>query len=289
MSCCRPIRRWSAGTAKSLFQGGIALVTLALAFEAAIVPFQVWAPDVYQGAPTPVTAFMAVGPKVGAMAAFVRVFMVALPGFDPLWNEGLSLLIYPMLIYANYVALRQTQLRRFFAYSGISHAGFLLIAVVAGGPNALTALLFYLVVYAVATIGSFAVVAYLDRDSEGVAIADPNGLFRRSPYLAGILALCLLTLAGIPPTIGFFAKFYLFQVAFEAVLLCAGDCRFADNYPVGLRLPADRWAEFSEAPQKQPLVNLGSGSDWSSLSSGYYRTVFYPAPLLELLSTVVIK
>ena len=110
-----------------LFLAGTALVTLGFAFKAAIVPFHVWAPDVYDGATTPVTAFMAVGTKVGAFAAFTRVFLLALPQFNMLWNESIALLAYPTLIYANFVALRQVQLRRFFAYSGISHAGFMLL------------------------------------------------------------------------------------------------------------------------------------------------------------------
>ncbi|MCE5318749.1 MAG: NADH-quinone oxidoreductase subunit N [Parachlamydia sp.] len=205
-----------SGSSQTLFLSGIALVTLGLAFKAAIVPFHVWAPDVYDGAPTPVTAFMAVGTKVGAFAAFARVFLIALPNFNPIWNEVLSFLACLTLIYANYVAMRQTQLRRFFAYSGISHAGFLLIPLVASTPDSLNALLFYLVIYALATLGAFAVLAFLDRRSAGVSLSDLRGLFSRSPLLAGILALCLLTLAGIPPTVGFFAKFYLFKVAFEA-------------------------------------------------------------------------
>ncbi len=201
---------------KTLFFTGIALLTLGLAFKAAIVPFQVWAPDVYDGAPNPVTAFMAVGTKAGAFAAFVRVFMDAIPQFDPLWNEGIAILAYPTLIYANIVAMRQVQLRRFFAYSGISHAGFLLIPLAVGTPEALSALLFYLVVYALGTFGSFAVLSYMDTRSNGVMFHDLHGLFRRSPYLAAIFSVCLLTLAGIPPTVGFFAKFFLFKVAYQA-------------------------------------------------------------------------
>lgn len=199
-----------------LFFGGIAFITLGLAFKAAIVPFHVWAPDVYDGASTPVTAFMAVGTKVGAFAAFVRVFMIALPQFNLIWNESIAFLAIPTLIYANYVALRQKQLRRFFAYSGISHAGFLLLPLAAGTPNALSALVFYLAIYAFGTLGAFAVLATLDDRPAGVMLEDLRGLFTRSPLLAGVMALCLLTLAGIPPTVGFFAKFYLFKVAFQA-------------------------------------------------------------------------
>jgi NADH-quinone oxidoreductase subunit N len=204
------------GADQTLFFTGIAFLTLGLAFKAAIVPFQAWAPDVYYGAPNPVTAFMAVGTKAGAFAAFIRIFIDAIPQFDPLWNVGISILAYPTLIYANIVAIRQVQLRRFFAYSGISHAGFLLIPLAVGTPEALNALLFYLVVYALGTLGSFAVLAYMDKESHGVLLHDLNGLFRRSPYLAGIFSICLLTLAGIPPTVGFFAKFFVFKVAFQA-------------------------------------------------------------------------
>lgn len=201
---------------QALFLGGIALVTLGLAFKAAIVPFHVWAPDVYDGAPTPVTAFMAVGTKVGAFAGLARLFLVALPQFDSFWNQAVEWLAIATMIYANIVALHQVQLRRFFAYSGISHAGFLLIPIVADTPEALPALSFYLVIYSIATLGCFAILAFLDHDSKGVFLHDLHGLFRRAPFLAGIFALCLLTLAGIPPTAGFFAKFYVFKLAFQS-------------------------------------------------------------------------
>lgn len=199
-----------------LFLCGMALVTLGLAFKAAIVPFHMWAPDVYDGAPTPVTAFMAIGTKVGAFTAFIRVFFVALPQFHAVWSEVIAILAIPTLIYANYVAMRQMQIRRFFAYSGISHAGFLMIPLAVGTPDALLAMVFYLVVYALATFGCFAVITFLDDRQEGVMLSDLKGFFKRSPWLAGILIICLLTLSGIPPTAGFLAKFYLFKSAFQA-------------------------------------------------------------------------
>ena len=200
---------------KVLFLTGIGLITIGFAFKAAIVPFHAWAPDVYEGASNPVTAFMAVGTKAGALAAFVRVFLIALPAFNPLWNSMMTWLVYITLIYANLVAMRQVQLRRFFAYSGISHAGFLLIPVITGTDAAFQALMFYLAIYAFATMGSFAVLAFLDNNKEGVMLHDLHGLFYRSPFLAGVFSLCLLTLAGFPPTAGFFAKFYLFKLAFQ--------------------------------------------------------------------------
>lgn len=206
----------SQSSDRMLFLGGIMLVTIGLAFKAAIVPFHVWAPDVYEGAPTPVTAFMAVGTKAGAFAAFARVFLGALPEFDPIWNEVVLFLVYPTLIYANFVAMRQVQLRRFFAYSGIVHAGFLLIPIAVGGPEATQAVLFYLIVYAVATFGCFAVLSFIDHRVQGVLLKDLHGLYKTHPFLAALFIVCLLTLAGIPPTAGFFAKFYVFRIAFEA-------------------------------------------------------------------------
>lgn len=274
-----------ATTDKALFLSGIALVTLGLAFKAAIVPFHIWAPDVYDGAPTPVTAFMSVGTKAGAFAAFVRVFLDALPQFDPIWNEGIAILAYPTLIYANIVALRQTQLRRFFAYSGISHAGFLLLPLAAGSADSIPALIFYLIVYALATMGAFAVLSFLDERSEGVMLRDLYGLFRRSPLLAGILTLCLLTLAGIPPTVGFFAKFYVLKVAFQAGyygLVIVGLLTTILSAFYYLRFVA---AMFSEEPSEASAP----AKSWPAAVVGvaaFAAIIFlscYPSPIMGLL------
>lgn len=200
----------------ALFHYGIGLITVGLAFKAAIVPFHMWAPDVYEGAPTPVTAFMAVGTKAGAFAAFIVVFLIALPNFNPLWNHTIAWAAFPTLIYANFVALRQVHLRRFFAYSGISHAGYLLIPLAVGSPEAIPALVFYLIVYVLATLGCFAVLTTMEKTSMGVVLQDLRGLFFKAPFLSVILTLCLFTLAGIPPTVGFFAKFYLFKLGWQA-------------------------------------------------------------------------
>ncbi|CCB87597.1 NADH-quinone oxidoreductase subunit N [Parachlamydia acanthamoebae UV-7] len=273
-------------TDKTLFLSGIALVTMGIAFKAAIVPFHVWAPDVYEGSSTPVTAFMAVGTKAGAFAAFVRLFFGVLPQFDPVWNEGIAWLAYLTLIYANFLALRQTQLRRFFAYSGISHAGFLLIPLAAGTPEALPALLFYLVVYVIATLGCFAVLAFLDERSEGVVMQDLHGLFKRSPVLAGIFIVCLLTLGGIPPTVGFFAKFYVFKVAFQAGyygLIIVGLLTTILSAYYYLRIIA---MMLSEAPSE----NVSPLYSWPAAAVGVISCTLlvllscYPAPLFALLN-----
>lgn len=277
----------AGGSGKALFLAGIAMVTLGLAFKAAVVPFHVWAPDVYDGAPSPVTAFMAVGTKAGAFAAFIRVFLEALPHFDSVWNQGIAFLAFPTLIYANIVALRQTQLRRFFAYSGISHAGFLLIPLAAGTAEALPSMLFYLVVYALATLGAFAVIAYLDKRNQGVVLHDLYGLFQRSPVQASILTLCMLTLAGIPPTAGFFAKFYIFKVAFQAgyyALVIVGLLTTILSAFYYLRFIS---VMFSEKPDGKesfaisyPAVLLGVVA-----SAAIVWLSVYPGPVLSLLAS----
>ncbi|MBS0634730.1 MAG: NADH-quinone oxidoreductase subunit N [Verrucomicrobia bacterium] len=188
------------------FLAGMALVSVSLLFKAAIVPFHIWTPDVYAGAPTPVTALMAVGTKAGAFAALIRV----MPLLD---HTVLEYLAFATLIFANFVALRQREMRRFFAYSGISHAGFLLLPLIAGTTNGM---LFYLVVYAASTLGAFACLSVVDTKEEGVTLDDLKGLFYSSPLVASFFSLCLLTLAGIPPTVGFFAKLYLLQAAYSA-------------------------------------------------------------------------
>lgn len=190
---------------KNLFLSGMGLVLLGLAFKAAIVPFHFWAPDVYSGSPTPVTGFMAVGTKAGAFAALIKATMGM--------NNLIAILAYATIIYATIVAMRQVQLRRFFAYSGIAQAGYMLIPLAAGN---LEALKFYLLIYTLATIGCFTVLAFLDNKREGPILSDLYGLYFRSPFLAILMALSLLTLAGIPPTAGFFAKLYIFKAAFDA-------------------------------------------------------------------------
>jgi NADH-quinone oxidoreductase subunit N len=275
---------------QTLFLAGAALVTVGLAFKAAIVPFHVWAPDAYDGASTPVTAFMSVGTKAGAFAALVRIFMESLPQFNLMWNEGIALLAYPTLIYANVVALRQIQLRRFFAYSGISHGGFLLIPLAVGTPDALPALLFYLVVYALATLGSFAVLVVLDQRSEGVFLRDLHGLFHRSPWLAGLFTLCLLTLGGIPPTAGFFAKFYVFKVAFQSGyygLVVVGLLTTILSVYYYMRIAA---LMFSRLPEdRMPPERFWATALVGSISfAAIVMLSLYPGPLAELVSSLLL-
>lgn len=272
----------SSSSGQALFLGGIAFVSLGLAFKAALVPFQLWAPDVYAGSSTPITAFMAVGTKAGAFAAFVRLFFEALPQFNHFWTDAMRILAILTLIYANFVALRQVYLRRFFAYSGISHAGFLLIPVVAGTEEALSSLLFYLVIYGLATLGAFAILAFLDDKEEGVLLGDLHGLFHYSPLLAGLLAFCLLTLAGLPPTAGFFAKFYLFKAAFQAgeyALVVIGLLTSVLSAFYYLRIVGGMLAK--SPPQARALIPSEPAALLGVLTvAGLLLLSVYPAPLL---------
>ena len=272
----------------TLFMGGIALISASLLFKAAIVPFHIWAPDVYAGAPTPVTAFMSVGTKAGAFAALIRLFLVTFPTFDPLWHQIIAMLAIATLLFANFVAMRQTNLRRFFAYSGISHAGFLLIPLAASTVESAPSMLFYLVVYTLATLGAFACLSFLDDKPEGPTLTDLKGLFSQSPLLAGCFAFCLLTLGGIPPTIGFFAKFYLLKVAFSAgyyTLVIVGLLTTILAAFYYLRIVATMFQQREEATAK--IL-----TSWPALVTSGISTVailalcFYPEPLISLFTAV---
>lgn len=194
-----------------LLWGGLAFISVGLCFKAAIFPFHFYASDVYEGASNPVAAFITLGAKAGAFMALAEVFILFAPSPHPLFIQGIVFLSLITLIYANGVMIQQTRIRRFIAYSGISHAGFMLILIAVGTLEALSALESYVIMYASATWGVF---ACLNRHIND--IADLQGLFYKYPLRANVLTVCLLTLAGIPPTWGFFAKFYIFKVAFES-------------------------------------------------------------------------
>jgi len=262
----------------SLFLAGAGLVTVSLLFKAAIFPFHIWAPDVYAGAPISVTALMAAGTKAGAFAAFVRIFMMSYSSLD---QSLLAIAIFPTLIFANFVAMQQTELRRFFAYSSISHAGFLLIPIASGGPDALSSMLFYLVVYALATLGCFACLTFVEPTLDGV-----KGLFSSSPVLACCFSFCLLTLGGIPPSIGFFAKFYLLKAAFgqgyiALVILGLLTTIFAAFYY--LRIVAALFAEPKTA--QRSVVGGGAVASFIATSALIALTI-YPEPLLTILVAI---
>lgn len=193
---------------------GMVLLALGLLFKVSAVPFQWWTPDVYQGAPTPVTAFMSVGTKAAVFAVLLRVYPFALGAAQSRWIGLLWIITVLTMIFGNFMAVPQTNVKRLLAYSSIAQAGYILIGLVADNALGISAMLFYLLVYAFMNIGAFAVVGILERNEYGeVTLDDFNGLAQRHPLLAGVMALCLISLAGLPPTAGFFAKLYIFGAA----------------------------------------------------------------------------
>ncbi|MBI5561609.1 MAG: NADH-quinone oxidoreductase subunit N [Deltaproteobacteria bacterium] len=197
----------------------IAIIMLGagFAFKIAAFPFHLWSPDAYEGAPTPVTALLSVGSKAAAFAFFLRFFAVSFEAFHPYWVTFLWALSAATMLFGAMVAIQQRNIVRMLAYSSIAHAGIILIGVVVKSGNAAAGIMYYLLVYAFMNTGAFAVVALLARgNGTGEAIADYRGLAARRPVLAFVMALFLLSLAGIPPTGGFTAKFFLLASAIEA-------------------------------------------------------------------------
>jgi NADH-quinone oxidoreductase subunit N len=195
---------------------GMGLVAIGLGFKAAAVPFHTWAPDAYEGAPLPAAAFMSVIAKVGAFAALVRVFPLALGPLADQWRPMVGALAVVTMVVANLAALAQTNYKRLLAYSSISHTGYLLVGVATGTAPAATAVVTYLAIYAAMTLGAFAVAVGLERaGGEADRIDDYAGLASRAPLLAFATAACMVSLAGLPPSGGFIAKLGVFAAAIE--------------------------------------------------------------------------
>ncbi len=195
----------------------IGLLAVGLGFKVAAVPFHMWTPDVYQGAPTPVTAFMSAGTKIAGFAALLRVFMVA---FHPLqwdWVPFVYALAALTMLVGSVLAIAQSDVKRMLAYSSIAHAGFILVGVSASSQEGISGAMFYLVAYAAMILGAFGIVMLVSgRGEERTGLSAYAGLAERSPALAALLALFLLSLAGLPPTAGFIAKVTVFNAAIQA-------------------------------------------------------------------------
>jgi len=203
-----------------LLMMGLVLLVIGFGFKVASVPFHMWAPDVYQGAPTPVTAFMAVGPKAAAFAAFFRVFADAFPEMSSSWEMLLSIIAVLSMFVGNLGAIMQTNIKRMLAFSSISHAGYILMAIIAKNSLGSSSLLFYMLSYAFMTFGVFGIVIILGRKGEeNLEIKNYSGLAYKHPVIALSMTIFLLSLGGLPPFAGFVAKFYLFSAAIQEGLL----------------------------------------------------------------------
>lgn len=208
-------------TSSGLAMMGIAMLLVGFAFKVAAVPFHMWTPDVYQGAPTAVTAFMSVGAKVAGFAALLRIFTVAFPSASDVWAPALGVMAAITMILGNVVALSQQNIKRMLAYSSIAHAGYILMAISAipHSPDGTSAALFYMFAYLFSNLGAFAVIIAVERKDDGVMLENYKGLAKSSPLLALAMAYFMLSLTGVPPTGGFSGKFFVFRTVMEAEMV----------------------------------------------------------------------
>ncbi|HLH95248.1 MAG TPA: NADH-quinone oxidoreductase subunit NuoN [Xanthobacteraceae bacterium] len=198
---------------------GLVFLFAGFCFKVSAVPFHMWTPDVYEGAPTPVTAFFAAAPKVAGIAMFVRPTIVAFPGIVSQWQQIIVFVAIASMALGAFAAIGQRNIKRLMAYSSIGHMGFALIGLAAGTSDGVQGVLVYMSIYLAMTLGTFAVILAMRRDGQMVeGIGDLAGLARTNPTLAFFLAMLLFSLAGIPPLAGFFAKFYVFLAAIRAGL-----------------------------------------------------------------------
>jgi NADH-quinone oxidoreductase subunit N len=208
-----------------IFLLGVLLVLVGLGFKIAAFPFQIWAPDVYQGAPTPTTAFLAIGSKAAGFVLLLRVLFTAVPSVTLHWDKLLIVISAITILYGNLCALPQRNLKRLLGYSSISHAGYLLLGVAALNASGQSAILYYLAGYLFTVVAGFLVIALVLRHLDSDDVSGLNGLSQRSPLLAATMTISMVSLAGIPPLAGFFGKFLLLKSVVEAAKV-SGNCGY---------------------------------------------------------------
>ena len=262
----------------------VMLVVAGVGFKIAAVPFHMWAPDVYEGAPTPITAFLSVGSKAASFAMLLRIFMEGLAFLHAEWSPAFWVLAVVTMTVGNLAALTQSNVKRMLAYSSVAHAGYLLIGVVTGTSRGITAMLVYLAIYVFMQLGAFIVVVALrQKDTVGDELKDLTGLLGRNPLAAIAMLLFMLSLGGIPPTAGFMGKLWLFSAAIEAGyvwLALIGVLNSAISLYYYVRVVVFMWIK--EDPLAAPLSL--SPALTVALTVAIVGTIvlgIYPAPLFE--------
>ena len=205
----------NGGNFSLLLSGGILLIMIGLLFKVSAAPFHFWAPDVYEGSPNIITLLMATVVKIAAFAGFFRLFISCFSGVSNYWKDVLSVVIVLTLIIGHFAALRQSNLKRFITYSGIAHVGYMLLTIITLNENSSNALFYYLLSYSLASIGAFIMVMILAEEENPVDSKSLKGIARKNPMVALFFTVTLLSLAGIPPMSGFFAKYYIFSEALK--------------------------------------------------------------------------
>jgi NADH-quinone oxidoreductase subunit N len=200
-----------------LFIIGVGLLMIGLSFKVSAVPFHMWAPDVYEGAPTTVTGFMSTGVKAAAFAAFIMLFIRTFDFLGGRVNEIIAILAAASMLLGNIVAIAQTNIKRMLAYSSIAHAGYMLCGIAAGTLDGQIGVMFYLVAYTAMNLGAFAIIGFIEQEEDkNLLLDDYAGLRQSQPLLSALMAVFMFALAGVPPFAGFFGKYYVFLAAVKA-------------------------------------------------------------------------
>jgi NADH-quinone oxidoreductase subunit N len=285
----QPGAELSTGVLLTLIGSGLVLV--AFGFKIALVPFHMWTPDVYEGSPTPVAAFMSVGTKGAALAALLRVLMMALPDLQSYWIPVLGVLAALTMLVGNIGAIAQNNVKRMLAYSSIGHAGYILLGVMAASDHGTESFLFYMLAYALTNLGAFAVVIALEhRNEQAWSLDDFDGLWSRQPLLAIGMAVFMLSLAGVPPTAGFFAKFLVFAAAWESglqTLALIGVLTSAIAVFFYLRVIV-RMFMYEPAREVQPLLYGGLSFSIALAALGTLVFGLLPTPLVDYMQRSVL-
>jgi NADH-quinone oxidoreductase subunit N len=263
---------------------GLVLVLVGFGFKVSVVPFHMWTPDAYEGAPTSVTAFMSAGAKAAGFAAVLRLMIHVLGDARELWVPLLSAMAVLTMTVGNVTALLQSNVKRMLAYSSIAHAGYVLVAVVAGGRDGASAALFYLAVYSFMNLGAFGVLTLLGRDlDERVLVSDLAGLGFRKPLLGLAMTLFMLSLGGIPPTAGFMGKIFVFGTALKAGLtglVVIGVLNSVVSVFYYLRITV---AMYMEEPRGEPTPVIGAPAAIAGIGLAAILTLWWGVQAHALL------
>ncbi len=278
-----------SGIAQAAPQGGLGLIFglvflfAGLCFKISAVPFHMWTPDVYEGAPTPVTAFFAAAPKVAAMALFVRVAVGAFPAIAAQWQQIIVFIAIASMALGSFAAIGQRNIKRLMAYSSIGHMGFALVGLAAGTAEGVQGVLIYVAIYMAMTLGAFACILSMRHNGRMVEeIADLSGLSRTKPAMAFFMAVLLFSLAGIPPLAGFFAKYYVFLAAIKANLFALAVIGVVMSVVGAYYYLAIVKAIYFDEPAKS-FEPMPSDQAIILAAAGLFNLLFfvYPAPLLD--------
>jgi NADH-quinone oxidoreductase subunit N len=260
-------------------------------FKISVVPFHMWAPDAYEGAPTPITAYVSVASKAASFALMLRIFLVPLLSVQEAWTPVLGAIALLTMTLGNIAALTQNNLKRLLAYSSISHAGYILLGLVAGNETGLKGISVYLLVYMFMNFGAFAIVAALRREGQAAEeVDDLNGLMQRSPGYAVLLLIFMLSLAGIPPTAGFYGKYFIFLALLEAgqyLLAIFAALYVAVSAYYYFRIV--RAAFLTDSQEKPASLSIGWGARAALVATGVFTLLIglYPEPFIGIASRSV--